>query len=78
MELRMRRMDQEMNMDRFYSVKLTRSLMGDPGVERCWGRTGTWGQIRLDWYENTQRAQQAISDIVRKKLHKGYILDAGS
>jgi len=75
MEVHLHHRIEEQNMDRFYSVSITANLFGDPGVERRWGRVGTHGQTRLDWYENTQMAQNALSDLVRLKLRKGYIAD---
>ena len=50
MQIDMKRVDPECNMDRFYSVQLTQGLFGDHGVHRQWGRRGTWGRHRLDWY----------------------------
>jgi predicted DNA-binding WGR domain protein len=41
MQIDMKRVDPEANMDRFYSVGLTRDLFGDHGVYRQWGRSGT-------------------------------------
>lgn len=55
-------------MDRFYSVLLTQGLFGDHGVHRQWGRRGTWGRHRLDWYGTEFEAELALSDLVRQKL----------
>ena len=46
MQIDMKRVDPECNMDRFYSVQLTQGLFGDHGVHRQWGRRGTWGRLR--------------------------------
>ena len=61
-------------MDRFYSVQLTQGLFGDHGVHRQWGRRGTWGRHRLDWYGTEFEAESALSDLVRQKLARGYLL----
>ena len=61
-------------MDRFYSVQLTQGLFGDHGVHRQWGRRGTWGRHRLDWYGTEFKAESALSDLVRQKLARGYLL----
>lgn len=74
MQIYMKRVDPECNMDRFYSVQLTQSLFGDHGVHRQWGRRGTWGRHRLDWYETEFEAENALSDLVRQKLVRGYLL----
>ena len=76
MQIDMKRVDPECNMDRFYSVQLTQGLFGDHGVHRQWGRRGTWGRHRLDWYGTELEAESALSDLVRQKLARGYLLKA--
>ena len=66
--------DAELNIDRFYIVKLTQSLLGEVGVERCWGRRKTCGHLRLDWYDNIMLAQVSMDEIIKRKLHRGYEL----
>jgi len=44
MQIDMRRVDPSVNMNRFYSVELTKDLFGHIGVHRQWGRFGTWGR----------------------------------
>ncbi|MEM7664158.1 MAG: WGR domain-containing protein [Pseudomonadota bacterium] len=73
----MTRFDADTNMDRFYSVRLTQSLFGEIGVERQWGRRRTHGRCRLDWYGNERDAESALSDLVKAKLARGYILKPG-
>ncbi|MGC1505810.1 MAG: WGR domain-containing protein [Sulfitobacter sp.] len=72
MQIDMKRVDPEANVDRFYSVGLTEDLFGDHGVYRQWGRSGTWGRHRRDWYDTELEAQSAMSDLVREKLMRGY------
>lgn len=74
MQIDMKRVDPECNMDRFYSVQLTQGLFGNHGVHRQWGRCGTWGRHRLDWYGTKVEAKSALSDLVRQKLARGYLL----
>lgn len=74
MRLDMRRVDSSRNMNRFYSVELTKDLFGDHGVHRRWGRYGTWGQHRYDWYTSRSEAERALSDLVKQKLKRGYLL----
>lgn len=73
----MARFDAEANVDRFYSVQLTQSLFGEVGVERQWGRRRTYGRCRLDWYKNGQDAETALTDLVKVKLSRGYVLKLG-
>lgn len=58
----------------YYSVQLTLGLFGDFGIERHWGRIGTWGQTRLDWFSTECEAEAALSRLVHQKLTKGYVL----
>ena len=76
MRVDMARVDPDANMDRFYSVQLTRSLFGEVGVERQWGRRRTHGRRRLDWYGNEREAKMALSNLVKAKLARGYLTKA--
>ena len=77
MRFDMTRVDPGANMDRFYCVQLTRSLFGEFGVERQWGRRRTRGRRRLDWYSDELQAKSALSDLVKEKLSRGYLLKTG-
>ena len=74
MMIRMKRVDPDINMDRYYSVQLTTGLFGDYGFERHWGRNGTWGCFRLDWFQSEREAESTLSTLVKEKLKRGYIL----
>lgn len=74
MQFDMRRVDPSRNMNRFYSVELTKDLFGAHGVHRQWGRFGTWGRHRFDWYKSRPEAERALSDLVKQKLARGYLL----
>lgn len=78
MEVHLQHQVADENMDRFYCVTITMNLFGDPGVERNWGRVGTCGQTRLDWYDDRLAARKAMSDFVSAKLRKGYELSGGT
>ncbi|WP_299209214.1 WGR domain-containing protein [uncultured Tateyamaria sp.] len=72
MEVHLQHQIPEDNMDRFYSVSITKSLFGNPGVERRWGRVGTRGQMRLDWYDTMTAALDALAALVSSKQRTGY------
>lgn len=74
MRIDMTRVDPGVNMDRFYCVQLTTGLFGEFGVQRLWGRCGTCGRQRLDWYESEPEATSALSKLVKQKLMRGYLL----
>lgn len=73
MKIDLARIDSSVNMDRFYYVQLTTSLFGDIGVERLWGRRGTRGRQRLDWYESETAAKTALLSLTKQKLTRGYL-----
>jgi predicted DNA-binding WGR domain protein len=74
MQIDMKRVDPEINMDRFYCVELTKDLFGVYGIHRQWGRSGSWGHHRLDWCGTEFEAESALSELVSLKLARGYLL----
>jgi predicted DNA-binding WGR domain protein len=75
MQIDMKRIDPELNMDRFYCVELEQDLFDDHRFHRQWGRRGSWGSHRRDWYETKLEAQNAMSKLVKQKLARGYTLN---
>ncbi|MGJ8530373.1 WGR domain-containing protein [Maritalea sp.] len=69
--------DVSSNKARFYHMTLSMGLWGNQIVERQWGRRGTWGQFRLDCFDNLEVALDAMQEICRSKLARGYSLDVG-
>ncbi|WP_366140948.1 WGR domain-containing protein [uncultured Ruegeria sp.] len=53
---------------------MTKDLSGQHGVHRQWGRFGTWGRHRHDWYTSQTKAEGALTDLVKQKLARGYLL----
>ncbi|MCT4575718.1 WGR domain-containing protein [Donghicola sp.] len=72
MRVDLARTDPDVNMNRFYYVQLTKGIFGDAGVERFWGRRGTSGRHRLDWYQSEMDASSAMTKLVKAKLKRGY------
>lgn len=64
--------DPACNMRRFYSLAPTTSLWGEHGVARHWGRIGTTGQSRTDWYGDAPEAARALDALLRAKRRRGY------
>lgn len=60
------------NMRRFYSLAFAQSLWGEHGVVRRWGRIGTAGQSRTEWYDEPSEAQSALQALLRAKQRRGY------
>lgn len=73
MRIDLTRTDPDVNMDRFYHVELTDGLFDVAGVERVWGRRGTRGRHRVDWYKSRNEAVSAISALVMEKKAHGYV-----
>ncbi len=66
------RVDPSCNMRRYYSVALATSLFGERGVVRQWGRIGTSGQSRTDWYGRAPEAENALQALYSAKRRRGY------
>lgn len=72
--VRLTRIDPACNMQRFYSLELATSLFGEHGVVRHWGRIGTAGRSRTDWYEEPSEAESAFRALLQLKRRRGYAL----
>jgi predicted DNA-binding WGR domain protein len=66
------RVDPNMNMARFYALSLENSLFGDILLVRRWGRIGTHGRVRFDWFDTLVDAANALSRIAAAKVRRGY------
>ena len=66
------RADPACNMHRFYGLELAISLFGECGVVRHWGRTGTSGRTRTDWFTEPQEAETAFQILLHAKRRRGY------
>jgi len=51
-----------------------RGILGDWALIREWGRVGSPGTVRKDWFETEDEADFARSTIMQKKIKKGYLL----
>src|SRR3712207_730626 len=59
------RVDPSCNMRRFYGLAFATSFFGEHGVMRQWGRVGTAGQSRTDWYRKPSAAHSALQTLLR-------------
>ena len=73
----LRRIDPASNCARAYALELTRSLFGDWGVTRRWGRIGHRGRERTDWFATEAEAAAHRERLLRTKLKKGYVSAKG-
>ncbi|MEY8834806.1 WGR domain-containing protein [Phaeobacter italicus] len=73
-DIRIERVDRDINMHRFYRLRLMPDLFGGVSLLREWGRIGTQGRHRIDCFEDLGRAADAMSALYRAKLKRGYQL----
>lgn len=66
------RVDPAVNMRRFYALSLENSLFGDILLVRRWGRIGTHGRVRFDWFESPADAANELTRIASVKARRGY------
>jgi predicted DNA-binding WGR domain protein len=60
------------NMYRFYRMEIVPGLFGDWGLVRNWGRIGSSGQVRTDWFATEEDAKDARFELHMKKAKRGY------
>ncbi|SMO82873.1 WGR domain-containing protein [Ruegeria atlantica] len=65
--------DPDVNMARFYGIELQPTLFGEVSVLRTWGRIGTNGQAMLVTYEDAAQASEALHNLEKQKLRRGYV-----
>lgn len=64
--------DPTANMHRFYRMDIVPGLFGDWGLLRNWGRIGSSGQVRTDWFETEGEAKDARFNLHMQKAKRGY------
>ena len=62
----------EANLRRFYRLEIVRGLFGDWGLVRNWGRIGSSGQVRTDWFDTEAEAMDARFELHMAKAKRGY------
>ena len=67
------RHDTNKNMHRFYQLIVVRGLFGDWSLVREWGRVGSSGQVRKDWFDSVEQAIAAGERLRKVKGKKGYL-----
>lgn len=66
------RSEPETNLHRFYRLEIVTGLFGDFGLVRNWGRIGSAGQLRTDWFGMESEAKDACFELHMKKAKRGY------
>ena len=70
----MERSDHTRNLARFYQVDIQPTLFGDWAMVCRWGRIGTYGRTRQDWFPSLPEARIAHDLRVARKRLRGYSL----
>jgi predicted DNA-binding WGR domain protein len=66
------RHDAEKNMHRFYQMIVAPGLLGEWSLIREWGRVGSPGTVRKDWFDTEDEAINAGDKLRVIKEKKGY------
>lgn len=70
----MERHDAKNNMHRFYQMLVTPGLFDDWSLVKEWGRVGSPGTVRKEWFTTEQEAGIASQQLYSRKIKKGYRL----
>ena len=68
----LKKVNPDKNQYRFYSLYVVPTLFGEWSLVRTWGRIGSGGAIRSDWFSTEEEALRALADIEKQKRKKGY------
>ncbi|MDP2100268.1 MAG: WGR domain-containing protein [Gallionella sp.] len=66
--------DPDKNMHRFYQMYVTPGIFGDWSLVKEWGRKGSPGTVRKDWFDSEEEAWVAGKKLQQAKTKKGYQL----
>jgi predicted DNA-binding WGR domain protein len=71
-DIRIVRVDPEVNMHRFYRLRLLPDLFGGVSLLREWGRIGTPGRHKIELFPDAGKAADAMLRMYRAKQKRGY------
>ncbi|MGJ0491675.1 MULTISPECIES: WGR domain-containing protein [Methylobacter] len=66
------RNEADKNMNRFYQLIIMPGLFGDWSLIREWGRVGSPGTVRKDWFDTEEEAINAAQRLCQSKQKGGY------
>lgn len=66
------RHDSDKNLHRFYQLLVTPGLLNDWSLVKEWGRTGSPGTVRKEWFTTEHEALVAGKKLRETKYKKGY------
>lgn len=68
----LRHIDPSRNMARFYVLLLQPTLFGETSLVRQWGRIGTRGRQKVEYFETNDEAASGLSKLSARKMKRGY------
>jgi len=71
-QLCIERIDASRNMARYYALSIEPTLFGKASLVRRWGRIGTFGQQKIQLFDNEAGAIDAFHALLREKRARGY------
>jgi predicted DNA-binding WGR domain protein len=66
------RHDSDKNLHRFYQMHVVPGIFGDWALVREWGRVGSPGTVRKEWFGSERDAAVAGEKMSEAKRKKGY------
>lgn len=66
------RHDSDKNLHRFYQMYVTPGIFGDWSLVREWGRIGSPGTVKKDWFDTEDEALAAGDKLCAAKQKRGY------
>jgi predicted DNA-binding WGR domain protein len=66
------KVEPKQRMLRFYALRVAPTLFGEWTLVREWGRIGSPGTVRLDWFDSASQAEAAGRKLGRQKERRGY------
>jgi predicted DNA-binding WGR domain protein len=62
------------NKQRFYAIHVTKTIFGEWAVIKEWGRIGSPGTVREEWFDEESQAISKVDSIVKLRVKHGYCL----
>ncbi|MDF1670209.1 MAG: WGR domain-containing protein [Roseovarius sp.] len=66
------RIDHTRNMSRFYTLTIQPNLFGGYSLMRNWGRIGTGGRMRIEFFDCPAASQDECDRLLHSKQQRGY------
>lgn len=73
-DIYMERHDEASNVHRFYALTVSPGIFDNWSLVREWGRIGSPGTVRSNWYRSEEEAVTAKNELLSAKQKRGYLL----